>query len=76
MNMKKDIMSSFQFDKRPVSATTFSYKVKAAMKRDGRKYTWLSKQLGINRVAMYDKLQDNSWTLQEINLLKRLLNLG
>lgn len=55
---------------------TTSEKVKAAMKREGRKYTWLAEQLGITRVAMYDRLSDNSWSLSEIVQLKQLLNIS
>jgi len=56
--------------------TTTSEKVKAAMKREGRKYTWLAKQLGISRVALYDRLRDNSWSTGELISLKRLLNIS
>jgi hypothetical protein len=55
---------------------TTSEKVKAAMQRDGRKYTWLAEQLGITRVALYDRLKDNSWSIGEIINLKKLLNIG
>ena len=55
---------------------TTSEKVKAAMKREGRKYTWLAEQLGISRVALYDRLKDNSWSIGELINLKRLLNIG
>lgn len=58
-----------------VSITT-SEKVKAAMKREGRKYTWLAGQLGITRVALYDRLKDNCWSAGELINLKRLLNIG
>ena len=59
----------------PNRATT-SVKVKAAMQREGRKYTWLAKELGITRVALYDRLNDNSWSIGEIINLKRLLDIG
>jgi transcriptional regulator with PAS, ATPase and Fis domain len=59
----------------PIRATT-TEKVKAAMKREGRKYTWLAEQLGITRVAMYDRLNDNTWSAGEVIMLKRLLNIG
>jgi len=55
---------------------TTSVKVRAAMQREGRKYTWLAKELGISRVALYDRLNDNSWSVGEIVNLKRLLNIG
>ena len=55
---------------------TTSEKVKAAMKREGRKYIWLAEQLGITRVALYDRLKDNSWSVGELINLKRLLNIG
>ena len=55
---------------------TTSEKVKAAMKREGRKYIWLAEQLGITRVALYDRLKDNSWSVGELINLKRLLSIG
>lgn len=58
------------------TGTTTSQKVKSAMKREGRKYTWLAEQLGMSRVDMYDRLRDNSWSITEIMQLKKLLNIG
>jgi len=59
-----------------INRATTSVKVKAAMQREGRKYTWLAKELGITRVALYDRLNDNSWSIGEIVILKRLLSIG
>jgi len=64
-----------EMSEEPNRATT-SVKVKAAMQREGRKYTWLAKELGITRVALYDRLNDNSWSIGEIINLKRLLDIG
>lgn len=65
----------FRFNKNPPDIHTFSYKVKLAMKRERRQYSWLAKQINFNWVDLNNKIEDNSWTLQEIIFLKKLLNI-
>lgn len=51
---------------------TTSKKVELAIKEQGRNKTWLAKQLGISRPALYQRLNDNIWSVGEIIKLKSI----
>ncbi len=51
---------------------TTSKKVELIIKEQGRKKTWLAKELGITRQKLDSNLSDNFWTVGDIIKLKSL----
>jgi len=53
-----------------VENITTSKKLELSLVKQGRNKTWLSKELGISRPVLYQRLKDNFWTINEITILK------
>ena len=51
---------------------TTSKKVELALKEQGRKKSWLAKELGVSRPLLDRRLNDNFWQTTEIFKLKSL----
>lgn len=54
---------------------TISEKVIMALKEQGRTKVWLSNQFGVEYPTIFYKLKHNNWSVAEIYLLKKLLNI-
>jgi len=51
---------------------TTSLTVKQNIKKQGRKKSWLAKELGVSRPTLDNKIRDNYWSVSELVILKRL----
>jgi len=54
---------------------TTAKKVEFALKEQGRKKIWLAEKLEISRPTLDAKLKDNTFTVNEVYILKSLLNI-
>jgi len=51
---------------------TTSKKVELSLKEQGRNKSWLAKELNISRPALYSKIKDNFWSINEVLKLKSI----
>ena len=54
---------------------TTAKKVEFALKEQGRKKIWLAEKLEISRPTLDAKLSDNTFSINEVYMLKSLLNI-
>jgi len=51
---------------------TISNQITTAIANQGRKISWLAKELAISRTTLYSRIEHDNWSELEISKLKKL----